>query len=171
MEATSLPETLNSFSHDQFIQTFGGIFEHSPWIAEKALSKKPFKTVNDAFEVMKEIVEEASYNQQLALIKEHPELGKRIKMSKASVREQSGAGLDNLSPEEFEVFSTLNQSYMEKFNFPFIIAVAGKDKSDILVAMKERLNNTREVEFETALDEIYKIAKIRFNAIIESLTN
>jgi len=163
-------EQLEKYSNEQFIELFGEIFEHSPWIAEKALKERPFQSVDETFEVMREIVEKSSYDKKLALILEHPELGKRIKMSEASVREQSGAGLDSLSPEEFEIFSATNKAYMGKFDFPFIIAVAGKDKNDILSAMKVRLNNSREAEFNTALNEIYKIAKIRFDAIIEKLS-
>ncbi len=169
MEATLVHEKLNDLSQGKFVEVFGEIFEHSPWIAKKALSARPFHSVDEAFEVMRKIVEEASVDQQLTLILEHPELGKRMKMSEASVREQSGAGLDSLSQEEFDVFSSTNQAYTEKFEFPFIIAVAGKDKNAILSAMKERLNNSREAEFKTALNEIYKIARIRFNAIIEAL--
>lgn len=171
MKVTSVIEKLNEYSNDQFVELFGEIFEHSPWIAQKAAETKPFNTVEEPFETMRRIVEESTYEEQLALILEHPELGKRIKMSEASVREQSGAGLDSLSPEEFDVFSATNKAYMKKFEFPFIIAVAGKDKHDILSAMKERLNNSREAEFETALQEIYKIARLRFNAIIENLTS
>ena len=163
-------EQLEKYSNEQFIELFGEIFEHSPWIAEKALKERPFQSVDETFEVMRKIVEKSSYDKKLALILEHPELGKRIKMSEASVREQSGAGLDSLSPEEFEIFSATNKAYMGKFDFPFIIAVAGKDKNDILSAMKVRLNNSREAEFNTALNEIYKIAKIRFDAIIEKLS-
>ena len=163
-------EQLEKYSNEQFIELFGEIFEHSPWIAEKALKERPFQSVDETFEVMREIVEKSSYDKKLALILEHPELGKRIKMSEASVREQSGAGLDSLSPEEFEIFSATNKAYMGKFDFPFIIAVAGKDKNDILSAMKVRLNNSCEAEFNTALNEIYKIAKIRFDAIIEKLS-
>lgn len=164
-------EQLEKYSNEQFIELFGEIFEHSPWIAEKALKERPFQSVDETFEVMRKIVEKSSYDKKLALILEHPELGKRIKMSEASVREQSGAGLDSLSPEEFEIFSATNKAYMGKFDFPFIIAVAGKDKNDILSAMKVRLNNSREAEFNTALNEIYKIAKIRFDAIIEKLSS
>ena len=163
-------EQLEKYSNEQFIELFGEIFEHSPWIAEKALKERPFQSVDETFEVMRKIVEKSSYDKKLALILEHPELGKRIKMSEASVREQSGAGLDSLSPEEFEIFSATNKAYMGKFDFPFIIAVAGKDKNDILSAMKVRLNNSCEAEFNTALNEIYKIAKIRFDAIIEKLS-
>ena len=119
---------------------------------------------------MKTIVENASSEEKMALILKHPELGKRIKMSDASVKEQNGAGLDSLTADEFEIFSTLNQTYMEKFKFPFIIAVSGKDKYAILKAMQERVLSEEDQEFKTALQEIYKIASLRFNAIIQADT-
>lgn len=165
MMATSIEK----FTEEEFVQTFGEIFEHSPWIAKKAVEKRPFASIDDAFSIMKQIVEQSGEDAQLALIKEHPELGKRIKMSESSVREQRGAGLDSLTAEEYEIFSELNKAYMKKFDFPFIIAVAGKDKNDIFLAMKIRLSSTREQEFQTALEQIYKIAKIRFDAIIQNL--
>ncbi len=170
MTTTTILEKLNRFTDEEFVQTFGEIFEHSPWIAQKALEKRPFPSIKESFTTMKQIVEQSSAEAQLVLIKEHPELGKRIKMSESSVREQSGAGLDSLTAEEYEVFSQLNKAYTEKFDFPFIIAVAGKDKNDILLAMKERLTSNCEQEFQTALQQIYKIAKIRFDAIIESFS-
>ncbi|HWL13184.1 MAG TPA: 2-oxo-4-hydroxy-4-carboxy-5-ureidoimidazoline decarboxylase [Ureibacillus sp.] len=169
MATSTVHEKLNDYSEEQFVKVFGEIFEHSPWIARKAVAERPFDSAEDAFEVMRKVVENATADEQLTLILEHPELGKRIKMSEASVREQSGAGLDSLSPEEFDIFSATNKAYMAQFHFPFIIAVAGKDKNDILQAMKGRLNNSREAEFETALQEIYKIARLRFDAIIDSL--
>ena len=169
MEVTTVTNRLNNLSNKQFVELFGEIFEHSPRIAQMAVGKKPFISTEEAYEAMREIVMQSSYEDKLALILEHPELGKRIKMSEASVREQNGAGLDSLNPDEFSIFSEANKTYMEKFEFPFIIAVAGKNKHDILSAMKERIHNSKEVEFETALQEIYKIARFRFNAIIDNL--
>lgn len=167
MVAIHTLEQINKINVEQFTILFGEIFEHSPWIAEKAAEKRPFSSIDEAFFTMKEIVEKASYDQQLALILEHPELGKRIKMSSASMQEQSGAGLDSLSPEEFNVFSETNKAYMKKFKFPFIIAVSGKDKHTILQAMQQRLHNSLQQEFNTALEEIYKIAQFRFQAITQ----
>lgn len=160
-------EQINQMDVEQFTNLFGEIFEHSPWIAQSAAKNRPFSTIDEPFLTMKEVVEKASYDQQLALILEHPELGKRIKMSLASIKEQQGAGLDSLSPEEFIVFSETNQAYMEKFKFPFIIAVAGKDKQTILRAMQQRLHNSLEQEFNTALNEIYKIARFRYDALTQ----
>lgn len=161
-------DQLNNFTEKEFTNLFGEIFEHSPWIAKIAAHMRPFSSFEIAFDTMKQIVVESGSEAQLSLIKEHPELGKRIQMSQASVKEQQGAGLDSLTPEEYQIFSEVNQAYMEKFRFPFIIAVSGKDKNDILQAMKERLSSNPEKEFQTALQEIYKIANIRFRGIIET---
>ncbi len=161
-------EYINTCSTEQFIELFGEIFEHSPWIAQQAAEARPFASLNDVFHSMKLIVETSRKDQQLALIQEHPELGRRIKMSDASVGEQKGAGLDALSPEEFERISSLNARYTAAFQFPFIIAVAGKDKQTIMDEMERRLELTAEEEFQTAMQEIYKIALIRFNAITET---
>ena len=163
-------EHINTCSTDQFIELFGEIFEHSPWIAQQAAEARPFASLYDAFHSMKLIVETSRKDQQLALILKHPELGTRIKMSNASVGEQKGAGLDALLPEEFERVSSLNARYTATFQFPFIIAVAGKNKQMIMNEMERRLKLTAAEEFQTALQEIYKIALIRFNAIIEKNT-
>ena len=165
---TSL-ETINNYTNEQFIDLFGGIFEHSPWIAQKAASTRPFVTLQAVFDRMQNIVEEAAYEAQLALILKHPELGTRLAMSEASVAEQVGAGLNALNAEEFERMTKLNKQYTEKFNFPFIIAVAGLDKHHIMKEIERRLQLDVQTEFKTALHEIYKIAHIRFTAITEQL--
>ena len=157
---------INHYTTDQFTQVFGEIFEHSPWIAQKAAIARPFSSLEDVYETMKEIVELSPKEQQLALILEHPELGTRLQISNASVKEQVGAGLNTLTSDEFKRISALNARYTEKFHFPFIIAVAGKDKHTIMSEMERRLSLTVEEEFQTALQEIYKIAKIRFQAIV-----
>lgn len=161
-------EELNSLSKEAFVEAFGEIFEHSAWVAKKGYEKMPFSSLEIAFDTMKGIIETSSSDVQLALILEHPELGKRIKMSDASVEEQGSVGLDNLSPEDFAVFTEMNKRYMDKFQFPFIIAVRGKSKDDILESMKERVNLSKEEEFERALQEIYKIAKLRFDVITQA---
>ena len=157
---------INHYTTDQFTQVFGEIFEHSPWIAQKAAIERPFSSLEEVYETMKEIVKLSPKEQQLALILEHPELGTRLQMSNASVKEQVGAGLNTLTPDEFKRISALNARYTEKFHFPFIIAVAGKDKYTIMSEMERRLSLTVEEEFQTALQEIYKIARIRFQTIV-----
>lgn len=154
-------EQLNKTTEHEFMEFLGGIFEHSPWVAEQALNAKPFSSLEHLYEKMVSVVEQSIEEQKLILIKEHPNLGERIEMSPDSVNEQAGAGLKNLTPEEYDRFSTLNQQYMDKFGFPFILAVKGKNKHQIYEAMEQRAQNQREIEFETAMKEIYKIALLR----------
>lgn len=154
-------ETLNSSSSKQFIEIVGGIFEHSPWIAEKAEKSKPFTSIEQLFQKMVSIVENSSPEQKLKLINAHPNLGERVAMTTDSINEQKGAGLQDLTPEEYDNFIKLNKRYMDKFGFPFIIAVRGKNKEQIYDAMKARIGHEIDYEFQTALKEIYKIAKFR----------
>lgn len=163
-------QNINLYTDEQFIDLFGGIFEHSPWVAQKAAYARPFVSLDAAFEAMRKIVEESDIDEKVALILEHPELGSRLSMSEHSVAEQSSAGLNSLTADEFEVITQLNKQYTEKFNFPFIIAVAGLDKHHIMQEMQRRLKLDNTTEFNTALNEIYKIARIRFTAITEQPT-
>ena len=160
-------DQLNDTDHVQFIEILGGIFEHSPWIPEKALGSKPFSSLNHLYKEMVNVVEAASKEQKLELIQAHPNLGDRIQMSEDSINEQKGAGLNDLTAEEYSKFISMNQQYMEKFGFPFILAVRGKNKHEIYKDMKERIHNEKEFEFETALKEIHKIALLRLEEKID----
>lgn len=162
-------QSINLCTDEQFINLFGGIFEHSPWVAQKATNSRPFEFLEAVFDTMQKIVAISTPAEQLALILEHPELGTRLSMSEHSVAEQTGAGLNALTKEEYDMFSKLNKQYTEKFNFPFIIAVAGLDKHHIMKEMQRRLTLDETTEFSTALNEIYKIAHIRFTNIIKQL--
>ncbi|MEH7416782.1 2-oxo-4-hydroxy-4-carboxy-5-ureidoimidazoline decarboxylase [Neobacillus drentensis] len=159
---------INNTTRQQFLGIAGGIFEHSPWIAEKAAELKPFSSLNHLHQEMVKIVENSSFEQKVALIKAHPNLGERASMTIDSTQEQKGAGLQNLSQEEYTQLIFLNQQYMEKFSFPFILAVRGKNKQQIFDAMEERIHHSNEIEFETALSEIFKIALLRLQ---EKITN
>ncbi|MDQ0245489.1 OHCU decarboxylase [Bacillus fengqiuensis] len=158
---------LNKMSLSEFTRLLGGIFEHSPWVAEAAGKFRPFPSLPALHERMVQIVEEASLEDQLTLIRLHPNLGTRLEVSPSSREEQKNVGLNQLSPEEYENFSILNEQYMRKFDFPFIMAVKGRTKDELYSAMKLRVNNEQSVEFETALSEIYKIALFRLNERIE----
>lgn len=158
-------EKINRFTEEQFVEVFGGIFEDSPWVAKKAALARPFPSIENTFEVMKKLVENASLEEKEALILKHPELGSRISMSEHSVNEQAGAGLNSLTSNEYELIMKLNKLYKDKFNFPFIIAVTGLDKHFIIKEIERRLQNDKSTEFTTALNEIYKIARIRFENI------
>lgn len=158
---------INEISLSEFTRLLGGIFEHSPWVAEAAGKFRPFPSLPALHERMVQVVEEASLEDQLTLIRSHPNLGTRLEVSPSSKEEQKKAGLNQLSPKEYENFSILNEQYMKKFDFPFIMAVKGKTKDEIYSAMKLRVHHEPSVEFETALLEIYKITLFRLNELIQ----
>lgn len=158
---------LNGMKHSKFIEMLKDIFEHSPWVAEKVWTYRPFASLTDLHEKMVFIVKDATYEEKLALIQAHPNLGARLEMSNASVQEQAGIGLNQLTSEEFNQFSSLNKQYMEKFGFPFIMAVKGQTKTVIYESMQRRSNHHEAEEFETALKEIEKIAYFRLEELIK----
>ena len=155
----------------RFIHSFGGVFEHSPWVAERAWQPKPFETLEDLHAALTAEVERAPREEQLALLRAHPDLGARAKMSDASVGEQAGAGLDRLTPAEFAQLQRLNAEYREKFGFPFLFAVKGSTKHDILKALEQRVGGTPDEEFRAALDQVYRIARFRLETILECSTS
>jgi len=152
---------INHLSREAFVEQLGWVFEHSPWVAEKAWEHRPWASLEALHRSLVQVVREAPKEAQLALIRAHPDLGSRARMAQASVAEQKGAGLDALAPAEFERIQTLNRAYTDKFGFPFILAVRGKSKAEVFKAMEERLPNPPELEFQTTLEEIYKIARFR----------
>jgi len=152
---------INQLSREAFVEQLGWVFEHAPWVAEKAWERRPWDSLEALHRSLVQVVREAPKEAQLALIRAHPDLGSRARMARASVAEQKSAGLDALTPAELERIQTLNRAYTDKFGFPFILAVRGKSKAEVFKAMEERLPNPPELEFETALEEIYKIARFR----------
>ncbi|MFC4766731.1 2-oxo-4-hydroxy-4-carboxy-5-ureidoimidazoline decarboxylase [Effusibacillus consociatus] len=161
-------EDLNRLTLPEFVERVGWVFEHSPWVAKRAWVDRPFSSVDILHQTMVGVVEKADCQDQLSLIRAHPDLGTRVKMSSVSQREQSGAGLDQLSQEEYEDFLELNRSYMQKFGFPFIMAVRGQTKETIKFALQERLSHSKEDESAHALQEIYKISRFRLEDIFHS---
>jgi 2-oxo-4-hydroxy-4-carboxy-5-ureidoimidazoline decarboxylase len=157
---------LNQMSQEEFVAVLGAVFEDTPAIAEKAWSKRPFTDVAQLHQSMMATVKDLSLEEQLALIKAHPDLGSKAKMAQASVTEQAGVGLDKLTPDLSDRFLALNQAYQEKFGFPFIIAVKNLTVSDILDAFERRLLNPPLREQQQALTEIFAIASIRLSCII-----
>ena len=151
----------------KIINLLKGIYEHSAWVPEKLLSENisEIKTKEELELMMKKIVDNSTEKEKLNLIKAHPELGKKLqkkeKLTKFSKEEQKSAGLDQCSDEEFEILTNLNNTYRSKFEFPFILAVKGLNKNQIIDNMKKRVNNCKSVEFETAINEIHKIAQLR----------
>jgi OHCU decarboxylase len=150
---------------DEFLKTYGGIYEHSPWIAEAGFAAGA-ETVDDIHAAMKAAVTNASREKKLALICAHPDLAcAERNLTAESTSEQAGAGLKQCSPEEFAEFQKLNAAYKKKFGFPFIIAVKGLNRTDILHAFRSRIHNDAVAEFETALEQIHRIAKFRLVAV------
>ena len=153
----------------QFVTLYGRVYEHSPWIAEAAwsmgLKKAQHDTVEGLHEALAEIVDAASHERQLALLNAHPDLAGRLavrgELTTESTSEQASAGLDKCSPEEFRRFTALNETYRVKFPFPFIMAVKGKSRAEILDAFERRIHNDEDAEFRTALTEVHKIALLR----------
>lgn len=146
----------------EFLDKYGGIYEHSPWIAEAAFAAGA-ATPETIHAAMKAAVDAAPREKQLALIQAHPELGSRVRMADASVQEQAGAGLDRCTPGEFAEFQKLNADYGRKFGFPFIVAVKGMTRQDILGEFRRRLHNDPGAEFTAALEQIHKIAWFRLS--------
>lgn len=154
---------LNALDQNAFVEHLGWIFEHSPWVAQQAWLRRPFASLEELHQSMVQAIKQAPTAQQLALIRAHPDLGSRAKMAQASVMEQQGAGLDSLTPGEYQLLATLNAQYTQRFGFPFIFAVKGKNKHDVLASMQERLQHGAQQEFDTALQHIYRIGWFRLN--------
>ena len=154
-----------------FVAAYGGIYEHSPWVAErvKTLLGKQRPDTKTLVRLMADCVDNASSKTQLELIRAHPDLAGKAQvageLTPDSTDEQSRAGLDQCSAEEFKRFQTLNDKYKKKFGFPFIKAVRESNRVEILDAFEARLKNDYEAEFETALQEIHKIARLRLKAM------
>jgi 2-oxo-4-hydroxy-4-carboxy-5-ureidoimidazoline decarboxylase len=164
-------DAINTRSETEFIALLGSIFEHSPWVPELVYGKRPFADREALHREMVDAMRQAPKLQRMALLCSHPELaGKEAaagSLTDASQREQAGAGLNQCSAQELQKIKALNQAYHDKFEFPFIIAVTGLDKHQIIAAMERRLDNDREEEFDTALGEVEKIARIRIDAMID----
>ncbi len=156
-------------THD-FIARYGAVYEHSPWVAEQvAVIAADLHDVDRIAELMADCVDNADTDTQLALIRAHPDLAGKAQiageLTADSTAEQASAGLDQCSKVEYEKFLALNDAYRDKFGFPFVMAVRGSSREQILEAFSARLKNDYDVEFETALAEIHKIARLRLDAL------
>jgi 2-oxo-4-hydroxy-4-carboxy-5-ureidoimidazoline decarboxylase len=162
-------DVLNRLDREQFRGALGAVFEQSPWVADRAYDRRPFASTEALHAAMVTVMRRASRDEQLALIRAHPDLaGKAARagvMSASSVAEQSSAGLDRLTDDEYARFERLNAAYREKFGFPFIIAVRMHDKRAILAAFETRLGNSVDDEVQAALAQIADIARLRLDAI------
>ena len=157
-------------STQAFVDRFGGIYEHSPWVAECAASVLGEDAgIEEIARIMADCVDNASHERRLELIRAHPDLAGRAQvageLTEESTVEQSSAGLDRCTPEEFASFQRLNDAYREKFRFPFVMAVRESSRAEILDAFEKRLENDYDMEFETALIEIHRIARLRLEAM------
>ncbi|MEO6608247.1 MAG: 2-oxo-4-hydroxy-4-carboxy-5-ureidoimidazoline decarboxylase [Aestuariivirga sp.] len=158
---------VNAMSAADFLAEFGGIAEHSAWVAEAAIPERPYANLPAMTLAFQNAVLGASKTAQLALLNAHPDLATKAKLTQDSTSEQKGAGLDQLTKAEFEYFTTLNNTYKLKNNFPFIFAVKGATKAQILAGFEQRIANDTKTEFKTALNQVCKIISFRLEAKVE----
>ena len=170
--SSTLDPCPSQLDQPSFVTRFGGIYEHSPWVAERAFAQglgESDDTAEGLSARMRRIVEAAGEAAWLTLLRAHPELAGKLAvagvLTPQSTSEQASAGLDRCSAAEFERFHALNTHYGERFGFPFIIAVRGLSRAEILAAFEARAGNARDVELRTALDQVHKIARLRLEAM------
>ena len=156
---------INNLSKMDFVKFFGNIFEKSPWVAEIAFQAIPFNDFEELKSKFIKIYKESSSEKKIKILNLHPELVVEKNLTRESNNEQNSADLKNCSKEEFEEFRNLNIIYRKKFGFPFIIAVKGKKKLEILENFKKRVKNNNDIEFNEAVEQVEKIATIRLNQI------
>ncbi len=170
MSATISLDTLNAMSDEAFVEVLADIFEHSPWVAERAAPARPFKSLTSLHKAMVVALSDASDREQLTLIRAHPDLAGKAALAgdltDASTEEQASVGLDSLSGEEMKRFTSLNDAYQHKFGFPFIIAVKNHNKDSILAAFETRLEHDPDTEKGEALRQISEIARIRLEGLL-----
>jgi 2-oxo-4-hydroxy-4-carboxy-5-ureidoimidazoline decarboxylase len=164
---------INKLGRADFTAALGHLFEHSPWVAEGTWLKRPFASAETLHAALCATMRAAPREQQLALIRAHPDLAGRLaqqqQLTADSTREQASAGLDRLTDAELAEFTRQNDSYRAKFGFPFIICARLNAKDAILAAMKTRLNNAPDTEFAAALGEIEKIAWLRLQDKLQGI--
>jgi len=163
--------SLNNSDQVAFTAALGHLFEHSPWVAEQTWVKRPFADASALHAALCVTMRAAPREQQLALIRAHPDLAGRLaqqkKLTAESTREQASAGLDQLTDAELAAFTRQNDTYKAKFGFPFIICARLNAKAAIITAMSTRVDNLAEAEFATALGEIEKIAWLRLQDVLK----
>src|SRR6185369_9329059 len=162
---------LNCFAPAEFVAALGGIFEHSPWVAERVVPLRPFDSRITLHAAMCSAVRQASADDQLALIRAHPELaGKsaaRGELTAASTREQKGAGLADCTDDDLARIRALNAQYQQRFGFPFVLAVKGHNTASIIAALERRVNHDVAAERAVALGQIERIAGFRLTDLID----
>jgi len=163
---------MSGMDRESFVARYGGVYEHSPWIAAAVWDEGSMPGCPTALtKAMAAHVEAAGEAAQLALLRAHPDLAGKLALRGAltpeSTSEQAGAGIDRCSPEEFDEFQRLNATYTARFGFPFILAVKGYDRAGILEAFRRRVANTPATEFRQALDQAHRIARLRLQAMAQ----
>jgi len=159
---------VNALNSAAFEQAFGDIAEHSPWVACDAMVARPFADRESMIEAFTSAVMKADHAAQLALLCAHPDLATRAKLTQDSTKEQAGAGLDMLSASEFAHFTELNNAYKAKNGFPFIFAVKGATKHQILSGFETRLHNAQSTELQTALQQVCRIIRFRLEEKVDA---
>jgi OHCU decarboxylase len=156
-------------SKSTFVEQFGGVYEHSAWVAEKAYDDGLPDGVEPMVTTLRTIIEAAGEAPQLTLLRAHPDLAGKLaktgELTAESTSEQAGAGLDECTPEEFAEFTHLNDTYKTKFGFPYILAVKGRHRVEILDNFRSRVDNSTTQEFREALDQVHQIARLRLEAM------
>ena len=162
-----LTKNINLLKKKEFLSIFGNIFEKSDWIADEVFNLKPFKNSNDLVIKMMDVYENINNEKMIKIFNSHPQLAIEKRLTSFSSKEQTGAKLNECSKEEFEEFEKLNADYKKKYGFPFIIAVKGKNKDEILNNFRQRIQNNFEIEFNEAKKQVKKIASSRLEGILK----
>lgn len=165
----------SQMTEQQFVETFGSVYEHAPWIAQRAHANgltRDQDSANALATAMAAVVAGASHEDKIKLLRGHPDLAGRLAlagdMTDASIQEQSSAGLSQCTPEELAKFQELNEAYTQKFGFPFILAVRGHQKEEILRIFSDRVNNDPDVELHEELAQVNKIARLRIEELFRA---
>jgi OHCU decarboxylase len=162
-----LTKNINLLKKKEFLSIFGNIFEKSDWIADEVFNLKPFKNSNDLVIKMMDVYENINNEEMIKIFNSHPQLAIEKRLTSFSSKEQAGAKLNDCSKEELGEFEKLNADYKKKYGFPFIIAVKGKNKDEILNNFRQRIQNNFEIEFNEAKNQVKKIASSRLEGILK----
>jgi len=160
-------DKFNKLSKAEFISIFGNIFEKTEWIAERCYESKPYNNLDELVSKMMKIFENSEKEKHLEILNSHPDLAVEKRLTENSKNEQKNASLNQCNDKEFLEFKNLNEEYKKKFGFPFIIAVKGKNKEEILNSFRQRITNNINLEFEEAKKQVKKIASFRLDEIIK----
>ena len=163
----NLIDKFNQLNKSEFISIFGNVFEKTEWIAERCYESKPYNNLDELVLKMMKIFENIEKEKHLEILNSHPDLAVEKRLTENSKNEQKNASLNQCNDKEFLEFKNLNEEYKKKFGFPFIIAVKGKNKEEILNSFRQRITNNINLEFEEAKKQVKKIANFRLGEIIK----